>query len=206
MKVLQKTLLSQVAGGEADEVVFAVAGGGDWGGGDWGSGGDYGWDSGGDYGWDGGGGFAVSSPAFDNNGVGMTSCVPMPPPPAPLTDGLFGYTLTETVGILGAATTLTAGISGAVGASLTIDAAGGLSGLGALGGAATGITTAAGLGLLSSFGAGVLVGTMAYQNSETVRDVSQAAVGYAFEVVENFKQIGADVLGIERAPEPVYHP
>jgi hypothetical protein len=203
MKVLPKNLLVSVAGGEADEVVFAYSGDSSGGGEMWGS--DFGWDDSGDSVF-GGGGSAIVSAGFDSQGVGMTSCVAMPPPPPPVADGLFGYTLSETLSGGTAAGGLAYGIGQGVGASLAIEAAGGLHGVGAMGAAATGVGSAMVLGFTASATAGYLAGTLLYHNSETVQDLSQAAVGGVLEVIETVKQAGAHVLGIERTPVPVYHP
>jgi hypothetical protein len=209
MKVLQKTLLSKVAGGETEEVLYANAGGGDWGGGEFsweGGGSDYSWDSGGDYGWDdsGGGDFggssaAIASPAFDNNGVGMTSCVPMPPPPAPLSTGLFGYSMTETL-------TLAGTLGGGVGASMVIESVGGWSTIGALGAAGVGLGTATLAGIGASALVGVDLGSAIYKNSETVQDLSQKAWGHVFQAVEDVTQGAAELLDFDRKPHFIYHP
>ena len=197
MKVLEKNLLSQVAGGEADEVVYAY-GGGDTGsdafGGAWSGAGDYGWDDSGG----GGGGSAslIVAPAFDGNGVGSTSCVPMPPPPA---TGLFGYSMTET-------TTLYGGLGSGIGASVVVDSAGGLGAIGAMGAAGAGLGGLALVGLASSAMVGRDIGTAIYNNSETVQEWSQKAWGGVFQVIEDVTQGAADLLDIDRQPHPVYHP
>jgi hypothetical protein len=53
---------------------------------------------------------------------------------------------------------------------------------------------------------GGLIGTAAYYGSETVRELSQTAVGGVFQIIESATQVGADVLGIERSPHRVFHP
>lgn len=211
MKVLQKTLLASVAGGEADEVVFAYSGGdtGTWDG-SWGGGGDYGWDSASDYAWDGAGGgdygggaSHIAAPSFDSNGVGLTSCVAMPPPPPPLATGLFGYSLTETITAGTAAGGLAYGIGQGVGASLAIEAAGGLGGIGAMGAAATGVGSAVVVGLTASFATGYIGGTLLYHNSETVQNLSQAAVGGVVDAIDRVKHIGSHLFGRDADTEPV---
>lgn len=186
MQVLKKTWLDKVAGGVSE---LMGEGGGDnytgWGGG--GNGGYISFDVGG------GGG-------FDSNGVGANSCV------APPSSGLFGYTFTETLTGAGALTGLATGLGQGVGASLAIETAGGLAGVGQMGSGAAGLIGSATLGLGSALIGGVVIGTVAYNNSEAVRDLSQAAVGQVFEVIESFQEVGAAVFGIDRAPQSVYHP
>jgi hypothetical protein len=199
MKTIRKTLLAQITGG-----VAAVSGGGGGGGAIWDGWGGY--DGGGydnfDIGFggygdgdifgaggssnDGSGSLSVDfgtvqanvGGGFDSNGVGGNSCVPAPNAPA---SGLFGYSFTETVAGATAVTGLVAGIGQGVGASLAIEAAGGLSGVGQMGAGAAGLIGSAGLGLGSAFMTGEVVGTVLYNSSETVQDASQAIVGGIIE-------------------------
>ena len=196
MKVLPKNLLVSVAGGEADEVVFAYSGDSSGGGEMWGS--DFGWDDSGD-GVFGGGGSAIVSSGFDSQGVGMTSCVAMPPPPPTVTSGLFGYSMTETV-------TLAGGLGGGVGASLAIESVGGWSAIGTLGAAAPALVAATGAGIAAAAITGWTAGGALYSHSETVQDLSQKAWGGVFQVIESVTQAGAEVLHIDRKSQPVYHP
>ena len=197
MKVLHKNLLSHVAGGEADEVVYAY-GGGDTGSDAFGGA----WSGAGDYGWDDSGGGSVSmfvAPAFDANGVGSTSCVPMPPPPAPLATGLFGYSMSETL-------TLGGGLGGGIGASVAIEAIGGWSAIGTLGATAPALVAATGVGIGAAAAVGWTIGGAIYNNSETVQEWSQKAWGGVFQAIEDVTQGAADILDIDRKPHPVYHP
>lgn len=75
-----------------------------------------------------------------------------------------------------------AGIGGGVGASYAIEAAGGLA---AMGSAAIGAGAAAGTGILSAGYAGYALGGWVYDHSETVQNVSQAAVGMVMEYFQN---------------------
>lgn len=183
MKVLQKSLLARVVGGlaaasNADNGKIDIDGGASYGGGS------------------GGGG-------YDANGVGQLSCVAAPPTPA---SGLFGLTLTETIGAGTAVTGAGYALGQAVQASGVIEAAGGFGA--ALSGAdlAAGTFGSAGAGILVAAGVGVVIGTAAYHGSETVRDVAQMTVAAGFLVVEGVTQIGALILGIDRTPEPVFIP
>jgi hypothetical protein len=195
MNVLEKSLLPEVVGGSVyDSGTGAMADGG--GGGGYGGG----YDGGSDFNWGFFGDSFASAGGFDSNGVGANSCVAAP------SSGLFGYTFTETLAGAGAAAGLATGIGQGIGASLAIETAGGLAGVGQMGSGAAGLIGSATLGLASAFGTGYLAGAIAYNNSETVRDLSQAAVGQAFEVIEAFKEVGAAVFGIDRALQPVYHP
>lgn len=177
MKKLDKAVLAHIAGGEADEVVYAISGdggyGGEYGGGYDGSYGDGGY---------GGGGYA-SLGGFDANGIGPTSCLPAPaPPPAA---GLFGFSLMETIGAATVTTLLAGGIGQGIGASLAIDAAGGFAAVGNMGASAAGLMGSATLGLASSVIVGVSVGYIAYQNSETVRNgVDGIGAGFVDGIVE----------------------
>jgi hypothetical protein len=192
MKKLDRAMLACIAGGEADEVVYAISGDGGYGG-EYGSGGyesSYG-DGGyaseyasgnyesnyGDGGY--GGGVSASVGGFDGNGVGPTSCLPAPPPPPPLTEGLFGFTFMETATAATAATLLAGGIGQGVGASLAIEGAGGLAGVASMGAGAAGLMGSAAIGLMSSVIIGGGVGYISYQNSETVRTVADG-VGAGF--------------------------
>ena len=187
MQVLQQNLLPHVVGGSYDAS---------------GESGEYGGNGGSDgYGSYFGGGSFASVGGFDSNGVGATSCVPAAP-----SSGLFGYTFTESLAGATALTGVVAGLGQGYGASLAIEAAGGLAGVGQMGSGAAGLMGSAALGVGSAVLAGYVAGTLAYNNSETVRDLSQAAVGQVFEVIESFQQVGAAVFGIDRAPQPVYHP
>lgn len=200
MKKLDRAMLACIAGGEADEVVYAISGDGGYGG-EYGSGGyesSYG-DGGyaseyasgsyesnyGDGGY--GGGVSASVGGFDGNGVGPTSCLPAPaPPPAA---GLFGFTLMETIAGVGTATMLAGGIGQGIGASMAINAAGGLGAVGGMGASAAGLMGSATLGLASSVFAGAAVGYVAYQNSETVRTVADGmGAGFVDGVVEITKR------------------
>ncbi|WLI90159.1 hypothetical protein Q4S45_03275 [Massilia sp. R2A-15] len=214
MQVLKKTLLAQVAGGFGDELEFNHEDGS-------GSGGDAGgWGN-----WDnssnemfGAGGSSNDGPAslalnfgsvqanvggsgFDSNGVGPNSCVAQPP-----AGGLFGMTMTETLGAAAGATAAAAGIGGGWGASAAIEAAGGFGQIGTMGSAAVGVTSAALVGVVASASVGVGAGALLYGQSEIVQDVSQTLVGAALEAVEDVKEVGAWVLGIEHKREPVFHP
>lgn len=199
MQQLKKTVLAQVAGGVAqaassgsatlnsdgylmDVVSFGDDGGGGWDGGGWGGGNDMGetGSSNNNVLASVGNGQAVGQ--FDANGVGPTSCVVVMPPAAPSTPGVFAMSLTESIGAGTAAVGVVAGVYQGVGASLAIEAAGGLSGVGAMGSGAGGLMGSAGLGVGSAAVAGYAVGTIAYYNSETVQDVSQAVVGRVIEV------------------------
>lgn len=87
---------------------------------------------------------------------------------------------------------IAAGIGGGVGASYAIEAAGGLAAMGA---AAVGVGAAAGTGILSAGYAGYAVGGWLYDHSETLQNVSQAAVGVVIEyfqsdVHKDFEGIG----------------
>ena len=200
MQQLKKTVLAQVAGGTADEVVFNDATGGGWDSGDgWDSGG--GWESGNDLGDTGssnnvlaGVGPGQATGNFDANGVGPTSCVVMMPAAPPSTPGVFGMSLTESIGAGTAAVGVVAGVYQGVGASLAIESAGGLSGVGAMGSGAGGLMGSAGLGVGSAAVAGYAVGTIAYYNSETVQDVSQALVGRVIEVAPEIPGAIGDAL------------
>jgi hypothetical protein len=195
MNVLEKSLLPEVVGGsvyDSGTGAMADGGGGGYGGG---------YDGGSDFNWGFFGDSFASAGGFDSNGVGANSCVP-----AASASGLFGYTFTETLAGAGAVTGLATGLGQGVGASLAIEAAGGWAGVGQMGSGAAGLIGSATLGLGSALIGGVVIGTVAYNNSETVRDLSQAAVGQVFEVIESFQQVGAAVFGIDRAPQPVYHP
>lgn len=213
MRVLQKALLASVAGGEADEVVWAYGGGdtGTWDG-NWGGESDYSWDGGGgDYGGadfssadsgagdSGGGGSAIAPPSFDGNGVGMTSCVPMPPPPPPLSTGLFGYSMTETMTL---ATSLGSGVVG----SMAAESLGGWSAIGSLGAAGLAMGGAGIAGIAASGIIGRDIGSALYHNSDTVQEWSQKAWGGVFQIIEDITQGGAELLDIDRKPHPVYHP
>ena len=160
MKVLPKNLLVSVAGGEADEVVFAYSGDSSGGGEMWGS--DFGWYDSGDSVF-GGGGSAIVSAGFDSQGVGMTICVAMPPPPPPVPSGLFGYSMTETL-------TLAGGVGSGIGASLVAETMGGWSGVGALGAAGAGLTGAGVAGIAAAGMVGRDIGTALYNHSETVQE------------------------------------
>jgi hypothetical protein len=196
MNVLEKSLLPEVVGGSVyDSGTGAMADGGGGGG----YGGGYG--GGSDFNWGFFGDSFASAGGFDSNGVGANSCVP-----AASASGLFGYTFTETLAGAGALTGLATGLGQGVGASLAIEAAGGWAGVGGMGSSAAGLIGSATLGLVSAAAVGGLIGTIAYNGSETVRDLSQAAVGQAFEVIEAFKEVGATVFGIDRTHQPVYHP
>jgi hypothetical protein len=112
------------------------------------------------------GGYAAES---GGNGGGSTSGAPA----APASAGLFGYSFTETLAGIAAGTALAGGLGQGVGASVAIEAAGGLSGLGA---AASGVGGSIAIGLASAAIAGGLAGTLIYNNSETVRDGAAAVV------------------------------
>ena len=191
MQVLQQNLLPHVVGGSYDAS---------------GESGEYGGNGGSDgYGSYFGGGFFggdsfASVGGFDSNGVGATSCVPT------ASSGLFGFSFTETLAGAGAVTVLATGLGQGYGASLAIEAAGGLAGVGQMGSSAAGLMGSAALGLGSALIGGGLIGTVAYHNSETVRDISQAAVGGVLTVVEGVTQVGALILGIDRASQPVFIP
>ena len=129
----------------------------------------------------------------------MTACVAMPPPPAPLSTGLFGFSMGETL-------TAAGGLGGGVGASYAIQSIGGWSAVGALGTAAPALVAATGAGIVSALSVGWSVGGAIYNNSETVQDLSQKAWGGVFQVIENVKQGAANLLDIDREPQPVYHP
>lgn len=196
MKVLPKNLLVSVAGGEADEVVFAYSGDSSGGGEMWGS--DFGWDDSGDSVF-GGGGSAIVSAGFDSQGVGMTSCVAMPPPPPPVPSGLFGYSMTETLTLAGA-------LGGGAGASVVVESIGGWGAIGSLGAAGVGVSGGALAGLSSAVIVGYGIGGAIYNNSETVQEWSQKAWGGVFQVIESATQSAAETLHIDRKPHPVYHP
>lgn len=174
MKQIQQAGLSQIAGGvtvllqESDAVsgVDNTA---------WGGGGD------GGFGGDMLGAGGSSNNGYDSNGVGPTNCVPAPAA-APLAPGLFGYTLTETLGGASALAGLAVGVGQGVGASMAIETAGGLAGVGAMESGAASLMGSAGLGLASAFATGYTAGTLAYNGSDTVQDVSQAIVGRVTEV------------------------
>ena len=199
MQQLKKTVLAQVAGGVAQAApsgnttvysggdLVEVASFGDTGGGGWDSGG---WGSGNEMGDTGssnnnvlggvGAGQAVGQ--FDANGVGPTSCVVMMPPAAPVAQGVFGMTLAETTGAATAAVTVSAGIGGGIVASNIVEAAGGWGAVGEMGVSGLALGPAAGAGVLSAGAAGYAVGTLIYNQSETVQDASQAVVGRVIEV------------------------
>jgi hypothetical protein len=84
--------------------------------------------------------------------------------------------------------TLTAAIGSGVGASYAIEAGGGLAAMGA---GAIPAATAGASGFAASAAAGALIGNYAYYHSETVQQVSQAAVGFVIEtyndVMEHFE-------------------
>lgn len=205
MKVLQKTLLARVAGGETEEVLLYSGGGGDggfggdWWANDWGGAGGYGGSdfSGGNFTL---GQFGSVSGNFDSNGIGAQSCAPQ------AASGLFGLSMTETIGAGTAMGALATAIGQGVGASFAIEAAGGLGAVGGMGAGAAGLMGSAALGLGGALLTGGVIGTLAYEHSETVRDVAQAAIGGVFEIIEGTKQLGAAAFGIERVPQPVYHP
>ena len=200
MQQLKKTVLAQVAGGTADEVVFNDATGGGWDSGDgWDSGG--GWDSGNDMGDTGssnnvlaGVGTGQAAGNFDANGVGPTSCVVMMPPPAPVAQGVFGLTLAETTGAATAALAISGGIGGGVVASNIVQAAGGWGAVGEMGVSGLALGPAAGVGILSAGAAGFAAGTLLYEHSETVQDVSQAVVGRVIEVAPEIPGAVGDAL------------
>jgi hypothetical protein len=190
MNVLEKSLLPEVVGGSVyDSGTSAMADGG--GGGGYGGG----YDGGSDFNWGFFGDSFASAGGFDGNGVGANSCVP-----AASASGLFGLTLTETLGASAGLAALAGGIGGGMGASAAIEAAGGFSALGTMGGAASGVGTAMGLGVLAAATTGFVAGTLAYQNSETVRDVSQAVVGGVISVIEGATQGGVLIFGLDREP------
>lgn len=195
MEVLPKNLLGSVAGGEADEVVFAYSGDSSGGGALWGS--DVGWDDagGGDFG---GGGSAIVGSGFDSGGIGMTSCVAMPPA-SPVPSGLFGYTMTETL-------TLAGSLGGGAGASMVVESIGGWEALGSLGAAGVGVGGGALAGLSAAAIVGYGIGGAIYNHSETVQEWSQKAWGGVFQVIESVTESAADALYIDRKPHPVYHP
>lgn len=208
MQQLNKTLLVQVAGGVAQaaaagstignatddmiEVVGLGDSGGGWEGNSGSAMGDY--SSGNDVLAGVGAGPAVGN--FDANGVGPTSCVVLMPPAAPVAQGLFGMTLTETLGAGTGALAIGGAIGGAVVASSVVETAGGWGAVGTLGASGVGLGTAAGAGVLASGAAGYAVGTALYNSSETVQEVSQAVVGRVVEVAPEIPgAVGGALIG-----------
>ncbi len=174
MKELSGEQCSQIAGGDPGMV---LAGGGAFGGGgsSFGSGGiNFG---------------SGSVGGFD--GIGLLSCAPAPSVAA---NGWFGLSVAETMGVGTGILGLAGGIGQGYGASLAIEAAGGLSAVGEMGAASAGLMGSAALGLGSSFIAGYGVGTLLYNNSELVRDGAQWAVGAVLTAIDD---IGDAVAPIE---------
>lgn len=97
----------------------------------------------------------------------------------------------KTLAGAGAATGLATGIGQGIGASAAIQAAGGLSELGRMGAAASGLGSAMAIGLVSAFGTGVLIGTIGYNSSETVQNGAQAVIGGGTDLIVN----GTEAIG-----------
>lgn len=124
----------------------------------------------------GSGGFSLGGGSVGGGFEGITplSCSPAP---AVGGNGWFGLSVAETLGVGTGAIGLLGGLGQGYGASLAIEAAGGLGSVGEIGAASAGLLGSAAVGLGSAFVAGYGIGTLAYNNIEIVRDGAQWVVG-----------------------------
>jgi hypothetical protein len=132
------------------------------------------------------GDFDLGSVAHDVGGAAYA--------PAIAPNGLFGMSVAETLGMGTGILAIGGGLGQGIGASLAIEAAGGWSAIGGMGTAAAGLVGNAGLGVASALIVGLGIGTLAYNNSELVRDGAQFAVGAVLTAIED---IGNAVAPIE---------
>lgn len=171
MKELSREQCSHIAGGDPGMVLAGGGGGG--GGGGFGFGGS-------SFG-SGGIDFGSGSIGFDSNGIGPLSCTPAPSVAA---NGWFGLSVAETLGVGTGGLALISGLGQGYGASLAIEAAGGLGAVGQMGAAGAGLMGSAALGLGSALITSGVIGTLAYDNIEFVRDGAQWTVGTVLTGIE----------------------
>lgn len=168
MKELTRKELDVYTGGDPGMV---LAGGG-WGGG-----------AGGGFGSVAAGGFNLGLGSFDLGNVASGIGGPAYTPGLP--NGWFGLSVAETLGVGTGLLGLGGGIGQGIGASLVIDTAGGWGAIGGMGTAGAGLVGNAGLGVTSAFIVGAGIGTLAYNNSEFVRDGSQWMVGAVLTAIDD---------------------
>jgi hypothetical protein len=146
-------------------------------------------------GWGGDGGFGSGGSSFGSGGIGgfnlglggfdlggVASDVGGPAySPGTASNGLFGMSMTETLASGAGFTALLTGITTGVGTSFAISNAGGWAAATAAGNVGW---AGVGTGLGSAFVGGLVVGSLLYNNSETVRDAAQWTVGAVIDTVD----------------------
>ena len=190
MKELTRDQCGQIAGGDPGMALAGAPGGGA-GGGGFGSVGVGGFNLG--Y-----GGFDLGSVASNIGGAAYTPGMPGMP------NGWFGLSVAETIGVGTGFLGLATGIGQGIGASIAIEAAGGVSAVGGMGAASAGLLGSAALGLGSAFVVGYGIGTLAYNNIEFVRDGAQWGVGAVVTGIDEIGyalgQLGTWITGLPHNP------